>query len=135
MKNLIKSMQRTRKDCLDFTVDGMPLPVPDGEVEISVTDLDSDDSGRDESGYLHRHRIREGVTTWSFFYATLTYTDYAYLESLFAGKETFEFVHRQPLPGVYQTKQCTAYRAKHSITLRDQQRGIYKNCKFNIIEC
>lgn len=124
----------TRNKCWDYVVDGKPLLVPDADIEISQNDLDSDDSGRDESGVMHRHRIREGVKTWGFSYQVLTYGEYCYLESLFRGKQEFEFVFANPDPyGTY--KKCRAYRSKSSITLHNSKTGLYKNYKFNIIEC
>jgi hypothetical protein len=31
--------------------------------------------------------------------------------------------------------QCVAYRSKHSLTIHNVRLGVYKNYKFNIIEC
>lgn len=134
MASQIQILHLTRRRFLDFLVDDCPLLVPDADVEISCNDLDSDDSGRDESGYMHRHRIREGVHTWSFSYATLSYGDYLYLQNLFAGKETFEFVYQYPGPSSAM-KRCRAYCSKHSMTIHNQRQGIFKNYKITIIEC
>jgi len=38
----------------DFLIDGRPILLPDGGVEINLEDLDSAESGRDESGVMHR---------------------------------------------------------------------------------
>lgn len=121
-----------RKFYFEYLIDDKPLLVPDAGVEISQTDIDAEDSGRDESGFMHRQRLREWVKTWSFVYATLTREEYRYLEHLFAGKAEFTFQYRD-LDG--QPRSCRAYCSKNSITLHNVKLGIYKNYKFNIIEC
>ncbi|MBR2048275.1 MAG: hypothetical protein IJ960_06720 [Oscillospiraceae bacterium] len=125
-------MQFSRRKYYEYQIDGQPLLVPDADVQISAGDLDAEDSGRDESGFMHRLVVRERVKTWSFSYAVLAHLDYWYLEKLFAGKPDFEFTHRgfdgQPVT-------TRAYCSKSSITFHDARRGIYKNYKFNIIEC
>ena len=37
-----------------YLLDGKPVVAPDGDMEMSFEDLDSAQSGRDESGYMHR---------------------------------------------------------------------------------
>lgn len=110
----------------------MPMLAPDAGVEISFSDLDSEDSGRDEGGFMHRSVIRERVRTWGFSYAVLTAEEYRYIDALFRGKSTFPFRFRG-LDGREETVQ--AYCSKGSITLYNQRAGVYKNLKFNIIEC
>lgn len=41
-------------------IDGVDLPSP-SKFDLPEMDLDSSDSNRDELGYLHRDRIRQGV--------------------------------------------------------------------------
>ena len=110
-----------------FKVDGQPLLVPDGPVELSWQDLDSDSAGRDESGFLHRAVLRRGVHTWGFTYAVLTAQERAYLLSLFDGKDTFAFESDEGA--------CTAYCARGEVRLWNRTQGVYKGMKFNIIEC
>lgn len=110
-----------------YAVDGLALPVPDAEVELSFSDLDSGAAGRDESGYMHRAVLRHRVRTWGFTYSLLTAEELAYLESLFADKATFTFT--------CETGDVTCYCAKQEVRLCDRSRGIYKGMKFNIIEC
>ena len=69
-----------------YQVDGIPMLAPDAEPEFSFADLDASDSGRDESGVMHRIMVREKVGTWSFSYAHLSDEELAYLRNLFAGK-------------------------------------------------
>lgn len=121
-----------REFCYEYLVDGKPMLVPDMNVSITENDLDSECSGRDESGYMHRLVLRSGIKTFGFSYAVLDAEDYAYLQSLFKGKSDFEFSYRNPDGSVAVTR---AYSSKRSITLRDYITGEYKNLKFNIIEC
>ena len=121
-----------RKFCYEYSIDGKALLAPDLNVNITENDLDSEASGRDESGFMHRHIIRSGIKTFEFVYAVLDAEDYMYLQSLFAGKSSFEFKYRKPNGSVASTR---AYSSKRSITLRDYATGEYKNFKFNIIEC
>lgn len=121
-----------RKFDYEYQIDKQPLLVPDAGVEISFSDLDGEDSGRDEAGFMHRTVLRERVRTWGFSYAVLTAEEYRYLDSLFQGKHTFTFAFRG-LDG--KPAQCQAYCSKGSITLYNRRQGLYKNLKFNIIEC
>ena len=65
-----------------YLIDGKPVLVPDEGVSESYEDLDSDASGRDQSGIMHRSLIREKVGTWGFNYASLTAEEWKYMESL-----------------------------------------------------
>lgn len=116
----------------DFQIDGKPVLVPDQDMALELTDLDDADSGRDESGVMHRIVVRRGMRSIPLSYAILTREEYRYMESLFAGKDEFE-VECHGLDG--QVEQFTAYRSKHSITIHNARTGVFKNYKFNIIEC
>ena len=117
-----------------YQVDGLPMPVPDSEPEFSFSDLDASDSGRDESGVMHRILVREKVGTWSFSYSHLTDEDLAYLRGLFAGKAQFSFTH--PAFGASGTTEtCTAYMSQCSALWKNQRTGLWRNFKFNIIQC
>ena len=56
----------------EFKINGKPIPVPDGSVELSYQDLDAGSAGRDESGVMHRIRVRTRVKTWGFQYFALS---------------------------------------------------------------
>lgn len=114
-----------------YTIDGSPMLEPDEEVSLSFSDLDASDSGRTEDGVMHRVVVREKVATFGFSYAILDKEDYAYLESLMTGKAEFTFGYIGP-DG--QTRSVTAYCSKTSIVLKNRG-GLYKNYKFNIIQC
>lgn len=112
----------------EFLINGKPVLVPDQDVEISRSDLEADDSGRDESGYLHRIVTRERMRTWTFSYDFLTKAEYEYLMGLFAGNPTFAFTY----DGV---NSCIAYCSEDSITWRNARTGEYRNLSLCIIEC
>lgn len=112
-------------------VDGAPLYAPDADMEQSFEDLDSDATGRDQSGVMHRVVLREKVGKWSFAYTQLTDAERDYLLGLFRGKPTFAFTY--PGPGGPVTTR--AYMSNYGIAWRDAGRGVWRNLKFNIIEC
>ena len=116
----------------DLLIDGQPILVPDADVTISYEDLDSEESGRDEGGYMHRVVLRERVRKFGLSYAFLDRDEYRYMESLFRGKSQFVVECRDedgaPLSFV-------AYRSKYNITVHNAKTGSYKAYSFNIIEC
>ena len=116
----------------EFLIDGQPILLPDGGVEINLEDLDSSESGRDESGVMHRIVLREKVRKYGLPYAHLTREEYLYLMSLFAGKPTFQVEMLDP-DG--RRSVFTAYCSKVGITLRNRRTGLYENLKLSIIEC
>lgn len=116
----------------DYLIDGKPMLVPDADVSLSFSDLDSSDSGRDESGAMHRIVVRERVATWGFNYSKLTAEEYKYMRSLFAGKPEFTFTYRDLDGYLVETR---AYCSNDSITYHNARLGLYQNLKFNIIEC
>lgn len=116
----------------DYQIDGRPLLAPDRDVVMTRTDLDAEDSGRDESGFFHRIPVRCGMGQWELCYSSLTAAEYAYLEDLFGGKTQFAFTYRDHT-GKLET--CQAYRSEHSIALHDGSKGLYRGCKLSITEC
>lgn len=115
----------------DLLIDGQPVLVPDADITIEYTDIDSEESGRDESYYMHRVVVRRGVKKWPLVYASLTREEYLYMESLFQGKDDFTVTYRDH-DG--KTAECVCYRSKHSITIHNAKTGDYRNYSFNIIE-
>ena len=116
----------------DFLIDGKPILVPDEGVEIGLEDLDSDESGRDESGVMHRIVLRYGVMTWKLSYSSLTLEEWKYMRGLFAGKAEFT-VKTLDLDGTEKT--YTAYCSKMSLALHNKKTGRFKGLSFSIIEC
>lgn len=118
--------------CEEYRIEDSPMLAPDQDVELQYSDLDAGDAGRDESGVMHRIRVRSRVRAWAFTYSHLTGQEYAYMEQLLKSKATFRFSFPQADGTV---SACRAYCSGGSIALRDLKRGIYKNYKFSIIEC
>lgn len=116
----------------NFLIDGEPILVPDADIAVSFEDLDSSESGRDESGVMHRIVLREGMRKIPLSYGFLKAEEYRYMESLFKGRSHFE-VEIIGLDG--DSTKFDAYRSKHSITIRNIRTGLYTNYNFNIIEC
>lgn len=117
-----------------FTVNGNPILVPDQEVTVSYEDLDSSDSGRDESGVMRRFVVRYKVPSWGFSYSHLTEEEKQYMESLFANAAYFYFGHPSRLDS---TKQeiTLCYRSKYSLSWKNAATGLWSNYGFQIISC
>lgn len=117
-----------------FLIDGKPLLVPDADVEWSYEDLDSAESGRDESGYMHRIVARYKVMSVSFSFSNITKEEMEYVESLFGNSPDFNFTRPSRTdPDKMVTTRC--YRSNYGISWRNAKTGLWSNYKFNIIEC
>lgn len=117
-----------------FKINGKPMFAPDADIDFSYEDLDDADSGRDESGYMHRIVIRYKVMTGSFVFSHISEADMKYMESLFPDEPDFEFTHPSRVdPSVPVTTRC--YRSKYGISWHNARTGLWRNYKFNIIEC
>lgn len=117
-----------------FMINGKAVLVPDAEVEVSYEDLDSAESGRDESGVMHRIPVRYKVAAWRFTYDRLTEAEKQYMESLFPNGADFAFTHPDRVDA---SKAVTsrAYRSKYSISWKNARTGLWSNYGFSIIEC
>lgn len=117
-----------------FQIGGKPMLVPDAEVVVSYSDLDASDSGRDESGYMHRIVVRHKVGSWKFTYAHLTEEEKQYMESLFPDTASFLFQHpsrhNSSIP-----EQTLCYRSKYDISWKNARTGLWSGYGFSIIEC
>lgn len=116
-----------------FTIEGQPVLVPDGDLSMQEEDVVSSDSGMDESGVYHLFGVRKDVKSWDFSYSRLTREEYAYMEELFAGKDTFSFGFVSTLDGSRQ--EVTAYRSKRSILWHSAADGQFRDYRFRITEC
>ena len=116
----------------DFKIDGVPILTPDADIVIEYNDIDTEESGRDESFVMHRIVGRRNVKKWAISYSRLSREEYVYMEMLFADKDEFE-VEFKDHDGSIGT--CTCYRSNHSITVRNVRTGEYSNYKLSIIEC
>lgn len=110
----------------NLLINGSPLPIPDENVTITENDLDSEDTGRDESGYMHRLVLRHGVKTWEFPYPVISADDYEYIKSLIAEPE---------FPVSFWGYETTAYCSNATAVLRNAKTGEYRDFTLKIIEC
>ena len=117
-----------------FFVNGKPILEPDEEPAFSYEDLDSADSGRDEAGIMHRVVIRSKVGSWSLSYGYLTEAEKNYMEGLFGTESAFMF-KRPDRVNSSLLVESKCYRSKYSLSWKNARTGLWKNYKFNIIEC
>lgn len=115
-----------------FKINGQPMLAPDAGVEVSYSDLDAADSGRDESGFMHRLVVRHKIPTWQFSYSHLTADEYAYMRSILPQEGTFAFTYPSE-DGQQETVE--AYLSKYTVLWQDLNLGSYRNLKFSIIGC
>ena len=94
-----------------FRINGKPMFAPDEDVAVSYSDLDADDSGRDESGYMHRIVVRYKMGTWSFEYSHITEEEKRYMEELFGNEPDFDFTDPDRLNAEREVT-SKAYRSK-----------------------
>ena len=116
----------------EFKIGDDPILAPDGNVEMTLTDLDSGSAGRDESGIMHRIRVRRRVKTWAFQYFALTREEFCYMEELLSRSAAFTFTYPDP-DGTLKT--CKAYCSNTGLTYENARLGLYRNYKFTVIEC
>ncbi len=108
-----------------FQVNGQPMPVPDGRVKITETEILDAQSGQDEKGIMHRFP-RGKVRTWHFFYRHLTEEDRQYLEGIFPATGVFTFSHP--------AGEGVCYRTDYSIVFQNAPEGLWGDCNFRITE-
>ena len=117
-----------------FQINGRPMLAPDAGVGFSYEDLDDSASGRDEAGVMHRFVVRYDVGKWSFSFYSITEDEKNYLESIFPKAPTFRFTHPSPEDSdVLVTEEC--YRSKRDMSWYNAKTGVWRNYKFNIIQC
>ena len=49
------------QEFFDLLIDGKPVLVPDCDMVMEYTDLDSPETGRDDAGFMHRIILRQNV--------------------------------------------------------------------------
>lgn len=117
-----------------FQINGVPMLAPDAAVTVSYSDLDASDSGRDESGFMHRIVVRHKVASWKFEYAHLTEEEKQYMESLFPESASFTFLHpSRQNADILEASAC--YRSKYDISWKNARTGLWSGYGFSIIEC
>lgn len=116
-----------------FKINGKPMFAPDAGVQISYSDIDSTESGRDEAGNEHRIVVRYDVASLTFNYHHISETELAYMRSIFPKEPDFLFEY--PLPeDSTQARTVRAYRKSHSILWQNAATGMFRNYKFTITE-
>lgn len=117
-----------------FQINGKPILAPDEQISVNYEDLDAADSGRDESGVMHRVVVRYKVPSWSFSYSHLTEEEKRYMESLFPDAPTFTFTHphRQD---THKAERTECYRSKYGIAWKNARTGLWSGYSFHIIAC
>ena len=76
-----------------YMIENTPVVVPNAGVQLRVSDIEAEESGRDESGYLHRVVLRAGLGTWVLRYRDMSQEEYAYMMALLPGAGSFLFTH------------------------------------------
>lgn len=117
-----------------FAVNGKPLLVPDAPATVNYTDLESSDSGRDETGVMHRVVIRHKVPAWNFSYSHLTDEEKQYMESIFPDDPSFVFRH-PPRGGGADPEETQCYLSNYGISLKNTKTGLWSGYSFTITAC
>lgn len=77
-------------------IDGVVMPAPSKYTAV-YSDFDSDDSVRNEAGYLHRNCIRTNHSAPKFKWQNITATDLAKILGAVNGKEHLQVTYFDPL--------------------------------------
>ncbi|MBE6943300.1 MAG: hypothetical protein E7453_03440 [Ruminococcaceae bacterium] len=117
-----------------YAIDGRFLLTPDAGVQMQFTDLDDGESGRDERGYMHRKVLRHKVKKWQFCYGVLSQEEYRYMRSVLSAGGAFRFSYPDP-DDPSRTAETTAYLSEYGIVWQCAKSGLYRNLKFDVIEC
>lgn len=117
-----------------FQINGVPMLAPDASVTVSYSDLDASDSGRDESGFMHRIVVRHKVASWKFEYGHLTEEEKQYMENLFPESASFTFTHPARQDAAI-SEQTLCYRSKYDISWKNARTGLWSGYSFSIIAC
>lgn len=118
-------------------IDGEPMPEPTEAADIQFSDVESSDSGADESGVYHREVLRFGVLSCTLTYGYLDNADCAYLLDLLKNKTTFEFTcpAASSAADVTDTITRTCYCANYGAALQRLQAGVWRDMELQIQEC
>ena len=118
-------------------IDGQNLPEPTETAKINFSDIESSDSGADESGVYHREVLRFGVLSCTLTYGYLDNADCAYLLDLLKNKTTFEFTcpAASSAADVTDTITRTCYCANYGAALQRLQAGVWRDMGLQIQEC
>lgn len=117
-----------------FRINGMPVLAPDADVSVVYADLASSDGGRDEAGAMHRIVLRPMLGKWTFFYSQLSEEEKRYMERLFPDGQDFQFTHPDRLRAGQEVTSL-AYREDCAMSWHNATAGLWRNYKFQIVEC
>ena len=117
-----------------YAINGKAMLIPDAGVQTDFSDILSIQSGRDEAGYMHRVVKRSKVGSWRFTYSTLSQEGYQYMLGLLNAGDTFDFTYPDPTDPA-QPKTVRAYIEKYGIGWYSARQGLYRNLKFDVVEC
>ena len=117
-----------------FLINGKPMLAPDEKVQVSYEDLDDSNSGRDESGFMHRQVLRYKIPVWSFSYQHLTEAERQYMESLFSKAPSFTFTFPSEEDAAV-PQEMVCYRSKYGISWKSAKSGLWMGYSFQIIGC
>lgn len=114
-----------------WKVNDSPIYVPDTDVGVEYNSLASEDSGRDESGYMHIVWVRTDIRKVKLKYALMTGEELAYMRNLMQGKD-FYFTYADE----QQPKTFYGYTSNINATLYTKfgDTLIYKDVSINVIE-
>lgn len=118
-----------RKKLNDWLIDGQPMLSPDEGINTIFKNRYSEDSGYDEGGFYHPILERPDVGTWEFVYSILDQDEYAYMQSLFKGKSSFQFTY---LDDDDKSAVCEARREGSSAARKNSTTKQYLNYKIVI---
>lgn len=114
-----------------WKVNNDPIYVPDADITIQHSHIASEDSGRDEAGYMHIHWLRTDMHKVGLKYKLITGAELEYLRERMQGKTfSFTFAHEngvKTIQGYTGEIQGTLYTRMHDT-------DIYKDVAINVVE-
>lgn len=114
-----------------WKVNGDPIYIPDAGVVVEFNSIVGEDSGRDESGYMHIFWLRRDIRKISLTYSLMTGAELEYMRKLMQGAEfTFTYVDETG------TNSMEAYTStiKSELYTKFGDVCIYRNVTINVIE-
>lgn len=117
-----------------FKINGMALPVPDENVQMTFQDSECADSDYDESGFYHRFVQRHRVGSWQFYYSFLSQQMYEYFLSILPQSGAFTFTYPAP-EDCTRTRTTAAYLSGYSVVCKNLNSKDFRQLKFTINEC
>lgn len=117
-------------------INGTHIYPPD-ELSISAMDIDSEETQRDESAYMHRVVLRRKVKTFAFEYGMMDWDDTESMEALL-NHDTIQFTYVADDGDEYTIEAyCSGIQKvllEDHATEHDHKR-MYKSFSFTLIEC